>query len=164
MGTTLADTIRRLATVCLRLALAAGLLTSVSDRLGLWGPPGGTNIAWGNFQWFSAYTAQLNPWAPEALIPALAWFVTVAETILGFALLLGVRTRDAALATRVLVSLFALGMTVGLGVKATLNYSVFAASAAAFGLATLEPSCWSLDAVLMNSRGRSRRTSPEVGR
>jgi len=128
----------RYATLYLRLALAAGFLTSVSDRFGLWGAPGRPNVAWGDFQRFTAYTSQLNPWLPAVLIPPLAWFVTAAETVLGFALILGLRTRYAALASGVLLGLFALGMTVGTGLKAALNYSVFAASAGAFGLAIVD--------------------------
>jgi hypothetical protein len=43
-----------------------------------------------------------------------------------------------ALASGVLLGLFALGVTVGTGLKAALNYSVFAASAGAFGLAIVD--------------------------
>jgi len=74
--------------------------------------------------------------------------VTAAETALGFALILGLGTRYVALASGVLLSLFALGMTVGTGVKSALNYSVFAASAGAFALATADSYRWSLDALL----------------
>jgi len=139
---------RRYAAVYLRLAVAAGFLSAVSDRFGLWGPPGTTNVAWGGFKLFTVYTGQLNPWAPAALVQPLAWFVTAAETALGFALILGLGTRYVALASGVLLSLFALGMTVGTGVKSALNYSVFAASAGAFALATADSYRWSLDALL----------------
>jgi hypothetical protein len=37
----------------LRLALAPGFLTSVSDRFGLWGAPGRPNVAWRDFQRFA---------------------------------------------------------------------------------------------------------------
>lgn len=47
-----------------------------------------------------------------------------------------------------LLTLFALGMTVGTGVKSALNASVFAASAGAFVLATAHSYRWSLDALL----------------
>ena len=141
--------IRCYATLYLRLAVAAGFLAAVSDRFGFWGPPGATNVAWGGFQQFAAYTAQLNPWAPAALIQPLAWFVTVAETVLGFALVVGLGTRYAALASGVLMGLFALGLTVGTGVKSALNYSVFAASAGAFALAMARSYRWSLDALLL---------------
>jgi hypothetical protein len=34
------------------------------------------------------YTAKLNPWFPNGVIPVVAWFVTVAETSLALTLLL----------------------------------------------------------------------------
>jgi len=141
----------------LRLALAAGFLASVSDRFGLWGPPGRPNVAWGDFQRFIAYTGQLNPWVPAVLIPPLAWFVTLAETILGFALALGLHTRYVALASGVLLSLFALGMTLGIGLKAALNYSVFAASSGAFALAIVDSHSWTIDTLLTQLRARRMR-------
>lgn len=145
---------QRYATIYLRLALAAGFLTAVSDRFGLWGPPGGTNVSWGDFQRFVAYTGVLNPWAPAALITPLAWFVTIAESVLACALIAGIATRYVALASGVLLALFALGMTMGTGFKSALNYSVFAASAGAFALATAQSYRWSLDALLAS---RTRR-------
>jgi thiosulfate dehydrogenase (quinone) large subunit len=148
MGFASVGTAKGWATVYLRLALAAGFLTAVSDRFGVWGPPGERNVSWGDFQRFTAYTGLLNPWAPAALIPPLAWFVTVAETILAWALIAGIGTRYVALASGALLALFALGMTMGTGVKSALNYSVFAASAGAFVLATAESYRWSLDALL----------------
>jgi thiosulfate dehydrogenase (quinone) large subunit len=48
----------------------------------------------------------------------------------------------------VLLGLFALGLTVGTGLKSALNYSVFAASAGALALATERSYRWSLDALL----------------
>jgi thiosulfate dehydrogenase (quinone) large subunit len=47
----------------------------------------------------------------------------------------------------VLLLLFALGMTVGTGVKAALNASVFSASAAAFALSTWPVYVRSVDAL-----------------
>jgi thiosulfate dehydrogenase (quinone) large subunit len=132
--------------VFLRLALGVTFLSAVSDRLGMWGPPGGPNVAWGDLERFASYTAMLNPWAPAALIPAIVWFVTVAETCLGCALIVGLFTRWSALASGILLLLFALGMSVGTGVKSALNASVFSASAAAFALSTRRVSAWSIDA------------------
>jgi uncharacterized membrane protein YphA (DoxX/SURF4 family) len=150
MWTLLTEMLPRYATIYLRLALAASFLTAVSDRFGLWGPPGGRNVAWGGFRQFTDYTGQLNPWAPAVLIPPLAWFVTAAEIVLGCVLILGLRTRYAALASGVLLALFALGMTVGTGLKSALNYSVFASSAGAFVLATAGSYRWSVDALLIS--------------
>jgi uncharacterized membrane protein YphA (DoxX/SURF4 family) len=131
----------------LRLALGATFLSAVSDRFGIWGPAGTPNVAWGDLGRFTAYTATLNPWAPASVVPAIVWFVTVAETCLGAALIVGLFTRQSALAGGVLLFLFALGMTVGTGVKSPLNASVFSASAAAFALAVLRDSRWSVDAL-----------------
>jgi thiosulfate dehydrogenase [quinone] large subunit len=150
-----AGTAKGWATVYLRFALAAGFLTAVTDRFGFWGPPGVPNVAWGDFQRFTQYAGVLNPWAPAGLIPPLAWFVTVVESVLACALIAGIGTRYAALASGVLLALFALGMTMGTGFKSALNYSVFAASAGAFALATAESYRWSLDA-LLESRARRR--------
>jgi uncharacterized membrane protein YphA (DoxX/SURF4 family) len=128
----------RAGTSYLRLALAAGFLTAVTDRFGLWGPPGAPNVAWGDFRHFLAYTATLNPHLPAAVIPALGWLVTALEVALAVALVIGFRTREAAFAAGVLLLLFALGMAVGTGIKSPLNASVFSASAGAFLLAARE--------------------------
>jgi len=137
--------LRRLASLYLRLALGVAFLSAVADRFGVWGPHGGNNVAWGDFTRFTQYTARVNPWAPPGLIPMLAWTATVAETVLGVALLAGAYTRAAGLASGVLLFLFATGMTIGTGVKSALDASVFSASAAAFGLALLGPDPWSVD-------------------
>jgi uncharacterized membrane protein YphA (DoxX/SURF4 family) len=122
-------------TVYARAALAAGFLAAVTDRVGVWGPSGTVNVAWGDMTHFLAYTATLNPWFPAAVIPALGVFVTVVETALGIALLAGIQTRLAAHASGWLILLFGIGMTAGTGVKSALNASVFAASASGFLLA-----------------------------
>ena len=44
----------------LRIALAAGFLSAVADRFGLWGPPGTPGVAWGNWSEFLDYVAALN--------------------------------------------------------------------------------------------------------
>jgi putative oxidoreductase len=119
-----------------RVSLAVGFLSAVADRFGFWGPPGAPRVAWGSFDRFLRYTHRLNPWAPEMVVPALGWFVTIAEVVLAIWLLIGWRLKHAAIASGVLLFLFALGMVVGSGVKAPLDASVFAASAAAFLVAS----------------------------
>jgi len=146
--------LRRLTSLYLRLALGVAFLSAVADRFGIWGPPGSHNVAWGNFTRFTQYTAQVNPWAPPALVPMLAWAATVAETILGAALLVGAYTQLAGLASGVLLSLFAIGMTIGTGVKSALDASVFSAAAGALGLALLGSDALSVDGL----RARSRRS------
>ena len=137
--------VQLLTPILLRLALGVGFLSAVGDRFGLFGPPGTPNIAWGNFARFTQYTAELNPWAPAAFVPALAWAATAAELVFGLALLAGFYTREVALASGVLLLVFAFGMSIGPGVKSALNASVFAAAAGAFALALLGPGSLSLD-------------------
>jgi thiosulfate dehydrogenase (quinone) large subunit len=137
----------RYATVFLRFALGAAFLTAVTDRLGIWGPSGTANVAWGDMTHFMAYAAKLNPWFPKAVIPAVAWFVTVAETSLGTALLLGFQTRKVAQLSGWLLLAFGIGMTAGTGIESALNASVFSASAGAFLLATSQKYPLSVDSL-----------------
>jgi uncharacterized membrane protein YphA (DoxX/SURF4 family) len=138
----------------LRLAVGGTFLVSVADRFGFWGPSGTKNVAWGDFVHFTQYTGQLNPWAPAALIPALAWAATAAELILGVALILGLFTRWAGLLSGILLLLFAGGMSVGTGLKSALNASVFSAAGAAFALVVLGPGRRSVDGVHDRSQDR----------
>lgn len=144
-----------LQTVFLRVALAAGFFSAVADRLGIWGPYGKQNVAWGDMHHFFPYVAKLNPWFPSVTIPAVGWVVTVAELALGILLLVGLQTRWAARLSGCLLLAFALGMTAGTGVKTALDASVFAASAGAFMLATAHRYAWSIDSAI---RGNSEDT------
>jgi thiosulfate dehydrogenase [quinone] large subunit len=135
-------------TVFLRWALGTTFLAAVTDRFGVWGAPGAPNVSWGDFAHFLRYAAQVNAFLPPALIPPVGWLATVLETLLGVALIVGVQTRLAALASGGLLGLFALAMTVSMGVKSALNYSVFSASAGALLLATSASDPWTLDALL----------------
>ena len=119
----------------LRLALAAGFLSAVADRFGLWGPAGAPNVAWGTWQPFIDYVAKLNWFAPPASIPILAWASTMAEVVLAIGLLIGWQLRWFALAAGLLLLSFAITMTLALGVKAPLDFSVFVAAGGAFLLA-----------------------------
>ena len=143
-------------TVYLRLALGITFLTAVTDRFGVWGAPGAPNVSWGDFAHFLRYAAQVNAFLPPALIPLVAWLATVLETLLGVTLIVGVQTRLAALASGGLLGLFALAMTVSMGVKSALNYSVFSASAGALLLATSASDPWTLDALLKRARQGAR--------
>lgn len=116
---------------CARLALAAGFLSSLADRFGLWGPPGSLRAAWGNWANFVKYTGVLNFFLPHSLAPVLAVGATIAESGLALLLLIGWRRREVAALAAALLALFAVEMTLALGIKAPLDYSVFAASAAA---------------------------------
>jgi putative oxidoreductase len=121
----------RLLVPCVRLALAAGFLSSVADRFGLWGPPGSAKASWGNWSNFVKYTAVLNFFLPQRLAPILAVVATIAESSLAVLLVLGLWPRATAAVSAGLLCMFALAMSVALGVKAPLDYSVFSAAAAA---------------------------------
>jgi uncharacterized membrane protein YphA (DoxX/SURF4 family) len=136
-----------IAIVFARLALAAGFLSAVADRLGVCGPYGTVNVAWGDMEHFLAYTARLNPWFPASFIPFVGWVATIAEVVLALLLLVGWRTRFAAVASGFLMIAFAAGMSAGPGIKTALNASVFAAGAAAFLLAGADRYALSVDAV-----------------
>jgi uncharacterized membrane protein YphA (DoxX/SURF4 family) len=139
------ERLRGYETLFARLALAAGFLSAVADRFGLWGPPGGAGVAWGDFASFTEYAAKINPWAPDALMPAIAWTATLAEVALAMLLIVGYRTRWAAFGSGLLLLSFALGMTAGTGIKSAFDASVLAASAAGFLLSTRRDFPISLD-------------------
>jgi hypothetical protein len=123
----------------LRIALAAAFLSAVADRFGIWGPNGAHGVGWGDWSHFVAYTGQLLWFLPSALVNPAAWMATIAEAGLAIALLTGLGSRIVALASAALLASFALTMTVALGVKAPLDYSVFTATAAALLLAAVTP-------------------------
>ncbi len=108
-----------------RVALAATLLSAVADRFGLWGPHGAPHVAWGDWEHFVAYTGVLNSYSPHGFVVVLAWVSTALEIVLAVGLLVGLYLEYVAYAAAVLFGLFALAMTVNLGVKAPLDYSVF---------------------------------------
>lgn len=138
----------KFSSVFLRLALGVSFLSAVADRFGLWGAYGNPNVAWGNYARFVDYTAKLNWFLPAAMIPALAIIATAAETLFGLLLVLGRKTRITALLSGVLLTTFALTMTVALGVKAPLNFSVFSAAGGALLLGVCAKFPFSLDELL----------------
>jgi len=140
--------------VFLRLALGISFLSAVADRFGLWGAYGQPNVAWGNYVRFVNYTAKLNWFVPAGMIPALAIVATAAEILFGILLVLGWKTRTTALLSGVLLTTFALTMTMALGVKAPLDLSVFSAAGGALLLGAFANFPLSLDEFLRENRGR----------
>jgi uncharacterized membrane protein YphA (DoxX/SURF4 family) len=114
-----------------RIALGAAFLSGIASRVGLWGE----GVGYGSFANFVRYTAEVNSFMPPSTIPFLAWAATVAELVLGVALILGVGLRWAALGSALLLLLFGTAMAISFGLKEPLDYSVFSASAAALLLA-----------------------------
>lgn len=121
---------RRLTLMYARIALGAAFLSGIASRFGWWG----AGVGYGSFAGFERYTAEVNAFMPAATIPFLAWAATVAELVLGTALVLGLWRRWTALGSAILLALFGLAMTVSQGVKSPLDYSVFSASACALAL------------------------------
>ncbi|HKV80447.1 MAG TPA: hypothetical protein VJP02_20020 [Candidatus Sulfotelmatobacter sp.] len=158
--------------VFLRFALGVSFLSAVADRFGLWGIYGQPNVAWGNYARFVAYTAKLNWFLPAGIIPTLANLSTAAETLFGLLFVLGWKTRITALLSGVLLTTFALAMTVALGVKAPLDLSVFSAAGGALLLATSADYPFSIDGLVRrknqadSSRGGSgsnHHAQPKTG-
>lgn len=129
----------------LRISLSAAFLSAVADRFGAW--PAAIS-AWGNWEAFLAYTQSLNPWVPSGLIPSLGGLVTGLEVLLGIFLFFGFKTSWSAKISGLLLLLFALAMTLSGGVKGALDYSVFSAAAAAFGLSLMHERYLEVDSLL----------------
>jgi len=149
------DTAWGVATIIARLSLAAGFLSAVADRLGLWGPSGHASVAWGSFSAFLDYTHQLAPYLSGWMLQATAWTVTVVELTLGLALLLGVALRWVAGASAGLLLIFAASMGAFDHIEAPLIASVPSACSAALLLAL----CPAPSFPLSLDRWRERRTS-----
>lgn len=134
----------------LRLALGGSFLSAVADRFGMWPADYST---WGNWQSFVEYTEVIAPMIPSSLIPAAAIVATVLEVIFGIGLIIGWKTEMFGRLSGWLLLIFAVSMTLTIGVKAPLDYSVFSASAAGFALSVLKDKYLELD-VYLNKRKR----------
>ncbi len=129
----------------LRIGLGIGFLSAVADRLGYW--PSGVS-AWGNWENFIAYTGIINPWLPNSFIEPAGLIATVAEVLFGFFLIIGFRTEFIAKLSGYLILIFGLSIAFSTGIKGALDYSVFAASGAAFALATMKDKFLEIDSIL----------------
>ncbi len=121
----------RVGIIYARVALGVAFLSAAADRFGLWGK----HSDWGNFASFEHYTAKVNSFMPAFSIPFLAWAATIAEVVLGIALIAGIWPRWVSLGSALLLALFGTAMAISLGIKSPLDYSVFSASAGAVLLA-----------------------------
>lgn len=130
----------------LRLALAFTMLSAVADRFGFWG----SNSSWGNWQNFENYTKKITLFLPESLSIFGAYSATLLEIVFALFLILGFRTKLTAIGTGILLLIFALSMSISLGMKAPLDYSVWAGCASAFLLASQNQFQFSLDNKFVN--------------
>ncbi len=126
---------RQLATTAARVALAVSFLSAVADRFGLWGGPGESGVVWGDYAAFLAYTQTLLPLFPTPLAQVSGHIATGLEVLLAVLLLIGYQVRLAALSSALLLGCFASSMSLSVGPKAALDYSVWSAAAAALLLA-----------------------------
>ena len=131
----------------LRLAISVTMLSAIADRFGFWGD----NSAWGNWENFEKYTRQLTFFLPETLSAFSAYTATFLEIFFPLMLILGFKTKIAAYGTGILLLVFALSMSIALGIKAPLDYSVWVGSAAAFLLATQKEFYFSIDTLTKKS-------------
>ena len=126
----------------LRLGLGIAFLSASADRFGLWYKE---VSAWGNMKNFIEYTAVLTPWVPDFALPAVGWIATIAEVVLGIFLIIGFKTELSAKLSGYLLLIFALSMLFFLNPKSPFDYSVFAASGAAFALSLMKEKYLEID-------------------
>lgn len=129
----------------LRYALGITFLTPVLDRLGLLGQPGVGNIEWGNWDNFINYTATLMPIFDRPLVNTMGAIATVAELLISICLIVGFKTKQAALGASLITLTFIIFMTLSVGIQKPINYGVFTASAAGFLLSFMPNYSYSLD-------------------
>ena len=125
----------------LRIAISITMLSAVADRFGFWED----NSTWGNWGNFEIYTRKLTFCLPETLSTVSAYIATSLEILFPVMLFVGYKTKIAAYGSGILLFIFAVSMTVALGAKAPLDYSVWVGSAGAFLLAVQQEYQYSID-------------------
>jgi uncharacterized membrane protein YphA (DoxX/SURF4 family) len=144
-----------IAALFVRVALGTAFLSAVASRFSIWPK----TMGGGSWHGFMEYVAELNPWAPESLIPFLGGAATIAELTFGILLILGFKQRLIGIFAGILLMIFALSMTIGTGVKSPFDYSVYTAAAASFLYAVSWPSLWSFDSLFAR-----QFSSAEIGK
>lgn len=129
----------------LRLALAFSFSSAVADRFGFWGDFGSPMVVWGNWSNFLTYSNSVNSFVSNEIGNILAIGATLFEIIFSVCLIIGFKTKQIAFFSGVLLTCFALSMSISFGIKPSLDYSVWTAAAAAFLLSTHTTFQWSLD-------------------
>lgn len=129
-----------------RFGIAAGFLSAVADRFGMW--PQSASIAWGSWRAFVEYTDVLTPFFPAALNSPFAIIATIGEILFAVCLIIGFKTEFFAMLSGFLLLIFALSMSTSTGIKTAFDASVFAASGGAFALSLLKEKYLELDCLL----------------
>lgn len=143
----------------MRICLGIDFTATTLDRYGIFGPHGTKGVNWGDFSHFIAYTHQVNAFVPASFAPLLAYTANVCEIVLALALLLGIRTSLACLASALLLLAYACAMTISLGFTSQFPYAVFLLSAGAWFMANTDSSFLSLDRLFNWFARRTRETS-----
>lgn len=136
----------------LRLALGLTFLTPVLDRLGILGQPGTGNIEWGNWSNFIDYTTTLMPFFDRPMVNVMGTVATISEAVIAILLIIGFKTRYAALASCLLTATFILFMITSVGLQKPINFGVFTASTASLLLSYIRNYEWSIDDALKNTK------------
>jgi len=100
---------------------------------------------WDNWEKFEAYTGKVTGFLPIYFTSFNAIAATALEIVFGALLIVGLKTRLAAIGAGFLLLLFAISMSISLGIKSALDYSVWVGSAGAFLLATQDQFAYSID-------------------
>lgn len=129
----------------LRGAIGITFLTPVSDRLGLLGPMGTKNVEWGNWENFIDYTTTLMPFLDRPMVNVMGGIATAAEFLIGVLLIIGFKTKYAAIASSLLTLTFIMAMSVFVGIQPPINFGVFTACTASLLLSRIPGYKWSID-------------------
>lgn len=132
----------------LRIAVAAGFLSAVADRFGMWG----YHVAWGNWNSFLKYVGVLLPGLAESMISVVGIVATAVEIVFALFLLIGWKLKVFSALSGILILSFALAMTYSTGIKSAFDASVFAASAAAFAISSMPLGYLELDTYLIKKK------------
>jgi len=135
----------------LRIAVGIGFITPVLDRLGFLGPFGTKNIEWGNWDNFINYTGTLMPFLDKPSVNIMGILATLAEAAIGILLIIGFKTRLAAISSFFLTLIFASTMSIFLGLKVPINFATFPVCTASLLLATIPVYKWSIDNFLTST-------------
>ena len=136
----------------LRLALGVGFLLPVMDRLGILGAPGSPDVAWGNWENFTIYTNSLMPVLNKSMAGVMGLIATMAEIVFGICLILGFKTRLAAIGSALLTFTFAICMMLSSGIYAPFKYPVFVFTGGGLVLWGLNYYKWSIDAAITTAK------------
>jgi uncharacterized membrane protein YphA (DoxX/SURF4 family) len=129
----------------LRLALGVIFLRSVMDRFGWLGVPGSGGVSWGDWKHFIDYTNVLLPFISRQVANFLGLLTTVAESIFGICLIIGLKIKQIALGAAILTLCFGLCMAIFVSLGTPFSYPVFVFTGSGLVLSGVNRFRWSID-------------------